>query len=126
MRVRSSLVAAIVAALLCGVPAVAGAERLLSGEINLNTASVEQLRLLPGVGVSRAKAIMAERMRRPFRRPWEITRVRGLGRAFFKKLEKHLRVDGETTLVVLAGATSPRAPPARARGEPRREGAPAP
>jgi competence protein ComEA len=103
MGTRSALLAALAAALLCLTPGLACAERQLTGEINLNTASVEQLRLLPGVGASRARAIMAERMKRPFRKAWEITRVRGLGRAFFKKLEKHLRVDGETTLVVVGG-----------------------
>lgn len=105
-----ALAAAIAAAILCLAPGPAGAERQLSGEINLNTASMEQLRLLPGVGPARARSIMAERMKRPFRRPWEITRVRGIGRAFFRKLEKHLRVDGETTLVV---TNAPRATPGR-------------
>ena len=47
---------------------------------------------LPGIGPSRAQAIIAQRKRRPFRRPEEILRVRGIGRKTFQRLRPYLRV----------------------------------
>lgn len=74
------------------------AEAARPGVVNLNTATEEELMRLPGVGPSRAAAIVAMRQRRPFRRAQEILRVRGIGRATFRRLEPHLAVDGPTTL----------------------------
>jgi competence protein ComEA len=68
------------------------------GVVNINTATVEQLTRLPGIGETRAEAILAARQARPFRRVQEIMRVRGIGRATFRKLRPMLAVEGETTL----------------------------
>ena len=75
------------------------------GVVNIQTASAEQLQLLPGIGPSKADAIVAQRERRAFRRVEDILRVRGVGRATFRRLRTMLTVDGPTTLT---------APPARA------------
>jgi competence protein ComEA len=66
--------------------------------VNINTASVEQLSALPGVGESKARAIVESRQRRRFGRVEEILRVRGIGRATFRRLRPMLRVEGPTTL----------------------------
>jgi competence protein ComEA len=68
------------------------------GVVNINTATVEQLARLPGIGETRAEAILAARQARPFRRVQEIMRGRGIGRATFRKLRPMLAVEGETTL----------------------------
>lgn len=48
--------------------------------IDLNRAPYEELLLLPGVGPSRAEAIVLDRLRRgPFRRFGDLHRVEGLG-----------------------------------------------
>jgi competence protein ComEA len=53
-----------------------------SGPVNLNTATLEQLDALPGVGPATAKAILDERERRGrFRSVEELLEVRGIGPA---------------------------------------------
>lgn len=78
----------------------AAAAQTQSGEgvVNIQTATVEQLQLLPGIGPSKAEAIVAFRERRAFRRVEDIMRVRGVGRATFRRLRSMLTVDGPTTL----------------------------
>lgn len=70
-----------------------------SGKLNLNTATVEQLQMLPGVGPAKAERIVDYRTRHGgFRRVAELRRVRGFGAKTLKKLERFLDVKGETTL----------------------------
>ena len=69
------------------------------GVININEASVDQLRLLPGIGLTKAERIMAYRSRRPFRRVYQLMRVKGIGAKTVRKLRRWLRVKGPTTLV---------------------------
>ncbi len=70
-----------------------------SGVVNLNTASSEELERLPGIGPSRAKAILElrERIKR-FARVDDVMRVKGIGRATFRRLRPYLTVEGPTTL----------------------------
>lgn len=68
------------------------------GVVNVNTATVEQLTLLPGIGPSRAEAIVEARQRRPFRAVQDLLRVRGIGRSTLLRLRPYLTVQGETTL----------------------------
>ncbi|MFK7985393.1 MAG: ComEA family DNA-binding protein [Sandaracinaceae bacterium] len=72
------------------------------GTINIQTASAEQLQMLPGIGPSRADAIVAQRERRAFRRIEDLMRVRGVGRATFRRLRGMLTVDGPTTMAAPA------------------------
>lgn len=53
---------------------------------------------LPGIGEARARAIIGRRERRRFGRIEEIMRVKGIGRASFRKMRPMLTVDGATTL----------------------------
>jgi competence protein ComEA len=62
--------------------AVAGGPTAPAGPLDLNTATLEQLDDLPGVGPATAKAIIAERDRRGrFRSVEELLDVRGIGPA---------------------------------------------
>lgn len=69
-----------------------------SGVVNIQTATPEQLELLPGIGPSKASAIVAYRERRSFRRVEDIMRVRGIGRSTFRRLRSMLTIEGPTTL----------------------------
>jgi competence protein ComEA len=70
-----------------------------SGVVNINTASEEELIRLPGVGPSKAKAILALRKRMgKFNRIENLLRVRGIGRKTLRKLHPMLTLKGETTL----------------------------
>ncbi len=71
----------------------------LSGKLNLNTATEEQLQLLPTVGPSKAERIVSWRKKNGgFKRTADLRRVKGFGYKTLKKLEPYLDIKGETTL----------------------------
>lgn len=70
----------------------------LSGVVNINEATAEQLTLLPGIGPATAAKIIEYRTRRPFRRVTHLMRVKGIGSKTFRRLEPYLRIEGPTTL----------------------------
>jgi competence protein ComEA len=71
----------------------------VQGVINLNTASSAELTRLPGIGESRAKAIVELRTKmNGFKSLEDLLRVKGIGRKSFRKLEPMLRLSGPTTL----------------------------
>lgn len=68
------------------------------GVININTATVDQLTFLPGIGESKAERIVAFRAKHAFKRAVELARVKGIGLKSVRKLRPWIRVDGPTTL----------------------------
>ncbi len=60
--------------------------------ININEAGPEELVQLPGIGPSRAQAIITERGKRRFRRVEDIMRVPGIGRKTFGRIRGSIRV----------------------------------
>ena len=82
---------AVAAALLLAAPALAKKPALGPNErIDLNTATVADLMRLPGVGRKRAQAIVAWREKRRFRRPEEVTQVKGVSEGWFARVRPHL------------------------------------
>lgn len=69
-----------------------------SGVVNINEATSDELQLLPGIGPSRADAIVAYRKSHPFKRVEELTRIKGIGRKSFLRLRTLLTTQGPTTL----------------------------
>lgn len=71
----------------------------LEGKLNLNTATAEQLMMLPTVGPAKAERIVTWRKRNGgFKRIADLRRVKGFGYKTFKRLEPFLDIKGETTL----------------------------
>ena len=63
------------------------------GGVSLNTASVEELAQLPGLGPKRARAIVEDRRRHgPYRRLEDLMRVRGIGPRLIERLRDRGRV----------------------------------
>lgn len=68
------------------------------GVVNVNTATLEELTRLPGVGPAKAQAILEARARRPFRRLGDLRRVSGFGRKTIERLAPMIAFEGPTTL----------------------------
>lgn len=80
--------------------AARGGKRALTGTLDLNTATVDQLTMLPGIGPAKAERIVSWRRKHgPFRRTADLRRVSGFGFKTFKRLEAYLAITGPTTLV---------------------------
>ena len=66
------------------------------GQININTASAEELDELPGIGPVKAAAIVAWRTEHGFfRYPEELIRVKGIGETTLTKLLDMITIGGE-------------------------------
>ena len=90
---------ALVLALPLALAALPYAAAALSGVVNVNTASVEELSQLPGVGPARARAIVELRQKRgSFKRVEDLLEVKGIGEASLAKLKPYLAVEGKSTL----------------------------
>jgi competence protein ComEA len=75
------------------------ARKELTGKLNLNTATEDQLMLLPTVGPAKAERIVAWRKKNgAFKRPADLRRVKGFGYKTFKRLEPYLDIKGDSTL----------------------------
>ena len=68
--------------------------------VDLNSATVDDLRRLPGVGAKRAEAILALRARLPgarFRQIEDLLRVKGIGRAMLRRIHLLVRLAAPIT-----------------------------
>ena len=71
----------------------------VTGKLNINTATEEQLMLLPTVGPSTAVRVVTWRKKNGgFKRTADLRRVKGFGYKTFKRLEPYLDIKGESTL----------------------------
>ena len=81
------------AALLVSGTATAAGKPAPTAKVNLNTASVEQLTTLPGVGPKLAARIVEYRQKSgTFRSTQELINVKGIGEKNFAKIETWLSV----------------------------------
>jgi competence protein ComEA len=80
-------------------PAKKRSPKELTGKLNVNTASEDQLMLLPGVGPAMSERIVGYRTKNgAFKRIADLRKVKGIGYKTLKKLEPYLDVKGDTTL----------------------------
>ncbi|HPZ24249.1 MAG TPA: ComEA family DNA-binding protein, partial [Bacilli bacterium] len=60
--------------------------------ININTATIEELQTLTGIGESKAKAIIEYREKTPFVKIEDIKNVTGIGDSLFEKIKDNISV----------------------------------
>ncbi len=97
-KVMSFLAVAVVA--LGAGSALAGktkTKKELTGVVNVNTATAQQLDLLPGIGAKAAKRIVEARSKTPFAKLEDLRRVKGLGAKKLEKLRPYVIFQGTTT-----------------------------
>lgn len=106
-RHSNRLLAAIAAVLFATLITATGSARAATpeaeanaaeGVVNINTATVDQLRLLPRIGEEKAKRIIAHREKTPFKTVNELARVRGIGLKTLRALKPWLTISTPTTL----------------------------
>ena len=99
-------VSALALALLLSTPALAagtepGARSSVSGitgVVNVNSATAEELALLPGVGPAKAQAIIRYRTEHgAFKRVDDLNQVKGIGDKEMERLRPHVALEGKTT-----------------------------
>ena len=81
-----------------GAPALAGGTNRLSGTVNINTATSDQLQLLPGIEEARAQELVELReLHGRFERIDELLAVKGIGGASLEQLRPFVTLQGKTT-----------------------------
>jgi len=84
--------------LFAAAPALAAGEDGLSGVVNINTATSEELQLLPGIGEARAREVIALRKRNGgFKSVDELSQIKGIGDVALERIRPFARVEGKTT-----------------------------
>ena len=79
-----------------GGPPLRGPARLLYGQtLDPNRDDAATLEVLPGIGATRAKAILDARAQRPFASVAELGRVPGIGATTLARIAPYLAIDPE-------------------------------
>lgn len=87
MKWRSvAVIAVLIGITLCPVGVKAGRR------FDLNTATVQQMQQVPGIGPGRARAIVQRRSMKPFVRVTELLLIRGIGPRLLAKLRPWFEV----------------------------------
>ncbi len=82
-----------------GSSKAAASATVSSGVVNVNTASPQQIALLPRVGLKAAQRIVDYRKTNgSFKRIEDVMEVKGVGEKLFVALRSHLTITGPTTL----------------------------
>ena len=100
-RIRITRACALALATACAVALAAQAadsQPGLTGTVNVNTATAEELQLLPGIGAARAEALIELRKQRGgFKSLEQLKDVKGIGDASLERLRPYVRFEGKTT-----------------------------
>lgn len=89
-------------------------KKQLTGVVNINSASAQQLDLLPGIGEKAARRIIEHRSKTPFTKVDDLRKVKGFGVKKLEKLKGFLTTSGPTTAALKKVPVEAKAEPAPA------------
>lgn len=72
----------------------------VSGKLNINTATVAQLSNLPGIGKSKAKAIVKTRKNGKFKVSADLLKVKGISKKLLAKFQNFVKFSGSSDFKV--------------------------
>ncbi|MBF0491820.1 MAG: helix-hairpin-helix domain-containing protein [Deltaproteobacteria bacterium] len=81
-------------------------KKQISGQLNLNKASVEELHKLPGLSVKKAEAIVDYRKEHPFKSVSELDQIKGFSKKSIHKMKPYLTTEGSNNLAIEGGSKS--------------------
>lgn len=99
-RFNYVLIAIVACAVLFGGGLQAKTKKTMTGVVNINTANIAELMMLPGIGKSKAQAIIDFRNEQPFKNAEDIKSVKGIGDKLFASISSYITVSGQTTAVI--------------------------
>ena len=77
----------------------------VTGVANVNTATKDQLVLIPWIGEARAEQIIAARTQKPFVQLEDLLAINGVGEKVLAKIAPYVAFKGETTIQEVKAAT---------------------
>lgn len=95
-----TLLIAVITVLCINFSAEAKKGGYVEGVVNINNASIEELKMIPGIGPSKASAIIDFRTNQRFETTEDIMKVKGVGQKLYDKIQAYITVDGPTTAKV--------------------------
>lgn len=103
MNKKMISVALVIAAMMPGLVSAKASKKQVNGQLNINTATVEQLDQLPSMSAKKAQLIVDYRKDHPFKSVDELDNVKGFSPKGIDKIRSHVNVSGENTLSVEGG-----------------------
>jgi len=75
-----------------GATAAPSGSEMGGSKVNVNTASAAELASLPGIGPSKAQAIVEHRAKEPFTRAEDLRKVKGIGPKLYDTIREQITV----------------------------------